>query len=75
MGINIINLKRYPKFWNDFESRLHAAGMNNQQILVHRVNHLVQDWYGYTAIGEAHRRLTEVTMDDHDLTMFLLRWA
>lgn len=75
MGINIINVHKYPKFWKDFESRLHAAGMKNQPILVHRVDHLMQDWYGYTAIGEAHRRLTEVIMNDQDLTMFLLRWS
>lgn len=73
--MNIVNLKRYPKFWSDFESKLHTVDMSNQPAVVHRVEHLVRDWYGYTAIGEAHRRLTEVTMDDYQLTMFLLKWA
>lgn len=73
--MNIINLKRYPKFWQDFTAKIHAVGMSNQPILVHRFDHLVREWYGYTVIGEPHRIVAEVTMDDHNLTMFLLKWS
>jgi hypothetical protein len=73
--MNIINLKRYPKFWQDFTDKIHAVGMSNQPILVNKFDTLVREWYGYDVIGEPHRIVTEVTMGDQDLTVFLLRWS
>ena len=49
--------------------------MSNQPILVNKFDTLVREWYGYDVIGEPHRIVTEVTMGDQDLTVFLLRWS
>lgn len=75
--MNIINVHRYPKFWADFTSRLKDAKLLTDQgaVTVADYEREISQWYGYTAIGSAHRRITEITMDDYQLTMFLLRWA
>lgn len=75
--MNIINLHKYPKFWADFTNRLRDAKMytGNEPVTVANYEREITQWYGYTAIGSAHRRITEVVMDEHQLTMFLLRWS
>ena len=70
-----INLKSYPKFWEDFAERVNNEIDPRAAITSVSVKFWLKDWYGITVHITSNGAFAEVYIQDADYTAFLLRWA
>ena len=70
-----VNLKDYPKFWNDFTERVNKDIDPSTPISGSVIKFWVKDWYGITVHIMSNGPLAEVYMMGPDYTAFLLRWS
>ena len=70
-----INLKKYPKFWNDFIDRVHYEIHPSGFVSSSDQKKWLRDWYGITVHITANNTFAEVYIQDNEYTAFLLRWS
>lgn len=70
-----INLKSYPKFWEDFTSRVNKEIDPSSHMSSSNVKFWLNKWYGITVHITSNGAFAEVYIQDADYTAFLLRWS
>lgn len=70
-----INLKNYPKFWDDLIGRIHSETDASGYVSSVNLKQWLKDWYGITVHITANGVFAEVYIQDNEYTAFLLRWA
>lgn len=70
-----VNLKNYPKFWNDVIGRINAHIDASAPIDGNRFKLWMKDWYGINVYVMPSSLVGEVYMLDEEYTMFALRWS
>ena len=70
-----INIKSYPKFWDDFVGRVHTETDPSSFVASANIKQWLKDWYGITVHITSNGTFADVYMHDEEYTAFLLRWS
>lgn len=70
-----INLKSYPKFWDNFIGRVNKEIDPSSFVASVNIKQWLKEWYGITVHITSNGAFAEVYIQDADYTAFILRWA
>lgn len=75
MAVRKVNLKAYPKFWEDFVDRVSTHVDPSAHVSSQDVKRWMLAWYGINVHVMHSGSLGEVYMVGRDYTAFVLRWS
>lgn len=70
-----VDLRKYPKFWSDFTSRINREIDPSWSIPSMLVKVYLETWYGITVHVTSSADFGEVYMLDPEYTGFMLKWS